>query len=265
MNSGTAPVALVTGAGRGIGRGIAVELAAAGFSVAVNYRSNGDAAEETVRMCRERSHAPGAHFAAVRADIAESTEREALLSQTRERFGDIDALINNAGMAPRLRADILEATEDSFVELMRTNLQGPYFLTQSVARSWTSAPGSTPLQGGRRIVFVTSISSDTASLNRGDYCISKAGLSMAVQLYALRLAEYGIPVFEVRPGIMKTDMTAAVTEKYERLISEGLVPQKRWGTPEDVGRAVRHLLSDGFLFSTGSVFYSDGGLHIARL
>ncbi len=265
MSKERCPAALVTGAGRGIGRGIAVELAAAGYSVAINFRANAEAATVTARLCEEAASGNGALFPLVQADISDPEERTRLLSTVKAELGDLDALVNNAGIAPRVRADILTASEESFVELMSVNLQGPYFLTQSVARSWVSDAAPSVLPSGRKILFVTSISADTASLNRGDYCISKAGLSMAVQLFAWRLAEHGIPVFEVRPGIVKTDMTAAVEQRYERLISEGLVPQKRWGTPEDVGRAVRHLLSDGFLFSTGSVIYSDGGMHISRL
>lgn len=265
MSGKAVGVALVTGAGRGIGRGIAVELAAAGFSVAVNYRTNGEAAARTARLCEEAASAALARFPTVQADVSSAEGRARLISAVEAELGTIDALVNNAGIAPKVRADILEASEESFIELMRVNLQGPYFLTQAIARGWISGAPPSPLPGGRKIVFVTSISADTASLNRGDYCVSKAGLSMAVQLFAWRLAGQGIPVFEVRPGIIKTDMTAAVQERYERLIAEGLVPQKRWGTPEDVGRAVRHLLTDGFVFSTGSVLYSDGGLHISRL
>ena len=281
-------LALVTGASRGIGRAIAVELARAGYSVAVNYRDNLDAARETVRQCETEAGSSAGdsfkrqRFFVVKADISDRTQRDRMVEQVREEAGDIKLLVNNAGMAPRLRADILEASEGSFEELIRTNLQGPYFLTQRIAAGWVAEAGevSAGARGGtaagtsdaagevlprHAIVFITSISADTASLNRGEYCVSKAGLAMAVQLFALRLAEYGIPVFEIRPGIMKTDMTGAVAERYERLIAEGLVPQKRWGTPEDVGRAVRALATGSFPFSTGSVVHVDGGLHIARL
>ncbi len=259
------PVALVTGASRGIGRGVAVELARAGYSVAVNYRGNHEAAEETLRLCAKAARDSRSKFVGMQADISVAAERDRMLDRVYAELGEIDALVNNAGIAPRVRADVLAASEESFEELMRTNLQGPYFLTQKVARRWV-APDREPLvDSGRTIVFVTSISATSASLNRGDYCVSKAGLAMAVQLFALRLAEFGIPVFEVRPGIVKTDMTSAVQDRYDKLISDGLVPQKRWGTPEDVGKAVRALLSRDFSFSTGSVIHSGGGLHIERL
>ncbi|HUX14397.1 MAG TPA: 3-ketoacyl-ACP reductase [Spirochaetia bacterium] len=259
------PVALVTGASRGIGRGIAVELARAGFSVVINYRGNREAAEETRRACIAAAPDSGAKFVGMQADISAAAERDAMLDRIYAELGEIDALVNNAGIAPRVRADVLEASEASFEELIHTNLQGPYFLTQKIARRWVAGNAEQPGADRRKIVFVTSISAMAASLNRGDYCVSKAGLAMAVQLFALRLAEHGIPVFEVRPGIVRTDMTNAVHDRYDKLISEGLVPQKRWGTPEDVGKAVRALLSNDFPFSTGSVVYSDGGLHIARL
>ncbi len=268
MSTGTerCPVALVTGGSRGIGRGVAVELARAGYSVAINYRGNAAAAAETEQLCTASAGAANGgsqRFLSVQADIADRRARLEMLDRIDRDLGGIDVLINNAGVAPRQRMDILEAGEESFSELLSTNLQGPYFLTQAVAARWLASghPGTHE----RRIVFITSISADTASLNRGEYCVSKAGLAMAVQLFALRLAEYGIPVFEVRPGIIKTDMTSAVEGRYDGLIAEGLVPQKRWGMPEDVGRAVRGLVSSQFSFSTGSVIYADGGLHIARL
>jgi NAD(P)-dependent dehydrogenase (short-subunit alcohol dehydrogenase family) len=189
-----------------------------------------------------------------------------LVDETLATFGRIDALVNNAGIAPRVRADILDSAPESFEELIRTNLQGPHFLTQLVARLWLR--GEQPAarsQHGRKIVFVTSVSADTASVQRGDYCLSKAGLAMSAQLWAARLAEAGIQVVELRPGIMATDMTAGVKEKYDALLATGLVPQRRWGTPEDVGRAVRSILADDFPFSTGAVIPIDGGLHLRRL
>ena len=175
-------------------------------------------------------------------------------------LGTPSALVNNAGRAPRVRADILEAGEDSFEELIRTNLQGPYFLTQSVANAMI-AGGARP----RGIVFITSVSAEMASVNRGDYCVSKAGLSMATKLFALRLAPHGIPVYEVRPGIVMTDMTAGVKEKYDQKIAEGLIPDARWGTPGDVGAAVAMLLREDVRYATGSVLHVDGGLTIPRL
>ena len=181
------------------------------------------------------------------------------------RFGRIDALVNNAGIAPRVRADLTQATEESFEEIVRVNLQGPYFLTQAVARHWLERRPEPALPGGHKVVFITSVSADTASVNRGDYCISKAGLSMAAQLWASRLSREGILVVEVRPGLMATDMTAAAKEKYDRLIADGLVPQGRWGTPGDVGLAVRSVIAGDLPFSAGSVLMVDGGMHVRRL
>jgi NAD(P)-dependent dehydrogenase (short-subunit alcohol dehydrogenase family) len=173
--------------------------------------------------------------------------------------------VNNAGVAPRVRADIADATEESFEELLRVNLQGPYFLTQAVVRHWLDRRPEPALPGGHKVVFITSISADTASVNRGDYCISKAGLAMAAQLWAVRLAKEGISVVEVRPGLMATDMTAVSKKKYDQLIAGGLVPQGRWGTAEDVGLAVRSVIAGNLPFSTGSVITVDGGLHVRRL
>jgi len=174
-------------------------------------------------------------------------------------------LVNNAGIAPKVRADITEASEASFEELIRTNLQGPYFLTQIVSRHWLSKKHEAALPHGFKIVFVTSISADTASTGRGEYCISKAGLAMAAQLWATRLAAENIQVVELRPGIMATDMTSGVKDKYDKLLADGLVPQKRWGTGEDVGLAVRSVLAGHFPFSTGAVIPIDGGFHLRRL
>ena len=259
------PSVLVTGASRGLGRGIAVAAAAQGLSVAVNYASNRAAAEETVALCHRVATAPAQQFVPVAGDIGRRADRAALLDATLMAFGRIDALVNNAGIAPRVRADITDATEESFEDLMRTNLQGPYFLTQAVANHWLRKAYPPLLSGGFKIVFVTSISADTASINRGDYCISKAGLAMASQLWATRLAADDVQVLELRPGVMATDMTAGVKEKYDRLIAEGLVPQRRWGTPDDVGRAVRAILAGSFPFTTGDVIHLDGGFHLRRL
>ncbi|MCX7788830.1 MAG: 3-ketoacyl-ACP reductase [Spirochaetes bacterium] len=259
------PVALVTGASRGLGRGVALELAKAGFSVGINYAGNRKAAEETQAACREIAPSTDQQFEIFQADIGKREDRERLVTEAWSTFGYLDALVNNAGIAPRIRADILEASEESFEELIRINLQGPYFLTQMVARRWVKEKPSSRVLGGFKIVFVTSISADTASIQRGEYCISKAGLAMAVKLWASRLAEAGIQVYELRPGIMATDMTSGVKTKYDTLIEQGLVPQKRWGTPEDVGKAVRSLLEGDFPFSTGSVIHIDGGFHVSRL
>ena len=259
------PVVLVTGASRGLGRGVAVEAAAQGLSVAINYASNAAAAAETAELCRRAATNPGQAFVAVLGDIGRREDRAAILAQTLEAFGRLDALVNNAGIAPRVRADLTETTEASFEEVLRVNLQGPYFLTQAVANHWLAKPYAAALPGGFKIVFVTSISADTASVNRGEYCISKAGLAMTSQLWAVRLADQGVQVLELRPGIMATDMTSGAREKYDKLIAEGLVPQRRWGTAEDVGRAVRAVLAGHFPFTTGDVIHLDGGFHVRRL
>jgi NAD(P)-dependent dehydrogenase (short-subunit alcohol dehydrogenase family) len=256
---------LVTGASRGLGRGIAEALAADGLDLAIHYASRRPAAEETVAACRRRATRPEQRFVAVGGDIARADERQRLLEETLGALGRLDALVNNAGMAPRVRADLLEATEASFDELIAVNLKGPYFLSQAVSRHWGERGGQSRLAGGYKLVFVTSTSAVRASVNRGEYCVSKAGLSMAAKLYATRLAAEGVQVYEVRPGIMATEMTAAVKDKYDRAIADGLVPQARWGTPEDVGRAVSALLSGAFPFSTGDVLNVDGGLHLERL
>jgi NAD(P)-dependent dehydrogenase (short-subunit alcohol dehydrogenase family) len=256
---------LVTGASRGLGRGIAVEAAAQGLSVAINYVSNRDAADETARLCRQAAASEAQQFVAVQGDVARSEDRSRIVAEALSAFGRLDALVNNAGIAPRVRADVSEATEASFEEVLRTNLQGPYFLTQAVARHWLASRYEPRLPGGFKIVFVTSISADTASITRGEYCISKAGLAMASQLWAVRLADENVQVIELRPGIMATDMTSAVKEKYDRLIAEGLLPQRRWGTAEDVGRAVRAILAGLFPYTTGDVIHLDGGFHIRRL
>jgi NAD(P)-dependent dehydrogenase (short-subunit alcohol dehydrogenase family) len=260
-----APVVLVTGASRGLGRGIAVEAAAEGLSVAINYARNADAAHETVHLCAAAATRPGQRFVPVRGDISAREDRDAVLAQVLDTFGRIDALVNNAGVAPRVRADLTETSEASFEELLRVNLQGPFFLTQAVANHWLAKPHESALPAGFKIVFVTSISADTASVNRGEYCISKAGLAMASQLWAVRLADQGVQVIELRPGIMATDMTAGVKEKYDALLASGLVPQRRWGTADDVGRAVRAVLAGHFPFTTGDVIHLDGGFHIRRL
>lgn len=259
------PVALVTGSSRGLGRGIAKELAGHGFSVAIHYSGNEAAARETLSLCAAEAVFENQRFGVFRCDIADGAQRSALVEEVFSYFGSLDALVNNAGMGPRVRADILDAGEASFEEVLKTNLQGPYFLTQGVARRWLAGNSASALPGGRKVVFVTSISAVTASIGRGEYCVSKAGLSMAAQLWAARLAGSGIQVYELRPGIMETDMTKGVKGKYDAMIEQGIVPQGRWGYPEDVGKAVRSLLLGDFAFSTGSVFNVDGGFHISRL
>ena len=259
------PVILVTGAGRGLGRGIAVQMAAEGCSVAINFVGNRAAAEETAGLCRKASNLAGQEHFPIQADIGSGTDRTRLVGETLSRFGRIDALVNNAGIAPAVRADLIDAAEESFQDLIRVNLQGPYFLTQAVARHWLEKRPEPALPGGHKIIFITSVSAAAASTDRGDYCVSKAGLSMAAQLWAARLAKENIQVVEVRPGIMATDMTARARAKYDGLLAGGLVPQGRWGTPEDVGLAVRAIISGQLPFSTGSVIDVDGGLHIRRL
>ena len=253
-------VALVTGGTRGIGLGIARALARDGFDLALCGLR--DEAEVAPALAELRAGGATAHY--VRADVGERADRLRLVSEVRERLGRLHVLVNNAGTAPRVRADLLEAGEDSFERLLRVNLQGPYFLTQGVAR-WMLEQKQADAAWAGAVVFVTSTSATVASTNRGEYCVSKAGLAMASQLWAARLAEAGIPVYEVRPGIIRTDMTAPVAEKYDRMIGEGLVPQGRWGTPEDVGRVVAALARGDAPYSTGAVITVDGGLTIPRL
>jgi 3-oxoacyl-[acyl-carrier protein] reductase len=261
----SAPAALVTGASRGLGRGIAAALASAGFDLGLHYGTNRPAAEETAALCRGQAARADQRFLIVGGNVASAGDRARIVGEMLAALGRLDALVNNAGMAPRVRADLLDATEESFDELMAVNLRGPYFLSQAVARHWLERRGQSRLPGGYKLVFVSSISASMASVNRGDYCMSKAGLAMAAKLWATRLAADGVQVFEVRPGIMRTDMTAAVTEKYDRMIADGLVPQGRWGTPEDVGRTVAALLNGALAFSTGDIVHVDGGLHLERL
>lgn len=242
------PVAVITGASRGIGRAIAIELAQT-HDVVATYVGRQDAAESL-------AEATGAF--PFRCDISSRADRIALMAFTRDRFGRLDLLVNNAGIAPRERRDVLEATEESFDELVSTNLKGPHFLTQLAARIMVE-------QGRGRIVFVTSISSYTVSVNRSEYCISKAGLSMSVAVWAQRLAASGIGVFEIRPGIVRTDMISAVEKTYDERIAGGLLPQRRMGEGSDVAKAVR-AVADGLLdYSTGQVINVDGGFHLRSL
>lgn len=257
--------ALVTGASRGLGRGIALQLAQLGCSVALGYTRNEGAARETAEACAKVAPKAEQRFVPVKGDVSQPADRQQMVDATLSALGGLDVLVNNAGVAPPVRADILEATEASFEEVLRTNLQGPYFLTQAVARHWHSHPLPPGSPARRKVVFVTSISANTASVSRGDYCVSKAGLSMAAQLWAVRLAPEGIEVVEVRPGIMATDMTSAVKGKYDALLAAGLVPQMRWGTPDDVGRAVRAVVAGNLGFSSGAVIAVDGGFNIRRL
>ena len=252
--------ALVTGGTRGIGLGVARELARGGWDLLLSgLRPAADIAP-TVEQLRSF----GGRVGYVAADISQPDGRTAIVEEARARHGAMHALVNNAGRAPRVRADLIDATEDSFEEVLRTNLQGPYFLTQSIARDILQRARE---EAGFRaaIVFVTSVSAEMASPSRGEYCVSKAGLAMAARLFAVRLAPAGIPVYDVRPGIIATDMTAAVKDAYDRRIADGLVPEGRWGQPDDVGRAVCSLLRGDMPYATGSVIHVDGGLSLPRL
>jgi 3-oxoacyl-[acyl-carrier protein] reductase len=253
-------VALITGGTRGIGLGIARCLAIEGCDIAVCGLRR---PEETGGAVSELRGA-GAEVLYCRCDVSDPSERAAMLAEIRRRFGRLDVLVNNAGMAPKRRADILEATEESFQQLIRVNLQGPYFLTQAAA-NWMIQQRAADPRSACCVVNISSISAAVASPSRGEYCVSKAGLSMATQLWAARLSEYGIPVYEVRPGLIATDMTAGIKEKYDKLIGEGLLPQARWGLPEDVGKAVALLVRGDLAYSTGQVLMVDGGFSLRRL
>ena len=253
-------VALITGGARGIGFGIAQALARSGCDLVLCGMRPLEAAEEAITQLRSS----GAEVLYVRANIADTIARRDLIEAVRSRFGRINLLINNAGIGPKIRADILDATEESFDEVLGTNLRGPYFLTQSVAKWMIEQRNADPTFWGS-VVNVSSISADVASINRGEYCISKAGVAMATRLWATRLGEFNIPVYEVRPGIIKTDMTSGVAAKYDQLLTSGLTVQPRWGTPEDVGLAVAALARGDFPYSSGSVFMVDGGLSVQRL
>jgi NAD(P)-dependent dehydrogenase (short-subunit alcohol dehydrogenase family) len=257
-------VALVTGASRGIGRAIAIELARVNYDVMINYASNQAAAEEACDAVKAAG--PDVRVEICRANVADAAERDELVRKTRAEFGRLDLLVNNAGIAPRPRVDLLDATVESFDEVVGTNLKGPYFLTQAVARWMIEQRSSGAVADySPAIVNITSISAYAASPERGDYCVSKAGLSMMTKLFAARLANEGIRVYEIRPGVISTDMTAGVKEKYDGLIDADLTPIKRWGTPEDVGRAVVAIATDLLPFSTGEVINVDGGFHLRRL
>ncbi|MEM8679702.1 MAG: 3-ketoacyl-ACP reductase [Planctomycetota bacterium] len=260
MSGSTRRVALVTGGSRGIGLGIAKALAQAGLRVVINGRRPPD---EVSAVMTELA-AVGGDPVYCQADISDLDEHPELLETIRQQTARLDVLVNNAGVGPAVRADLLDATPESFDRLMQINLRGPYFLTQQVAR-WMIAQREADPQLAAAIVNVTSISAAVASTNRGDYCISKAGLAMSSQLWATRLAEYGIPVYEVRPGIIRTDMTAGVSDHYDQLLTNGLTLQPRWGEPEDVGRAVAALATESIPYATGAVIPIDGGLMVQRL
>ena len=254
-----AKVAFITGGTRGIGLGIARALGAAGFRLAINgRRSPGD-----VAVVLDELNAAGADTIYCQGDIADLNQHGQMLGHVRQRFGRLDVLVNNAGVAPEVRADILDATPESFDRLIGINLRGPYFLTQAAARWMVEQRRADPSFRGC-VVNVSSISAAVASVNRGDYCVSKAGVAMATQLWAVRLAEFGVDVYEVRPGVIATDMTSGVKGKYDALIEGGLTVEKRWGTPEDVGRAVAVLAKGELPYATGQVLHVDGGLTLRR-
>jgi NAD(P)-dependent dehydrogenase (short-subunit alcohol dehydrogenase family) len=254
-------VAVVTGGGRGIGRGIVLELAAVGFRTVVNYRSDARAAED----CRRRAEALGAPRAlAIQADAADRDDGRRLVAEVLDAFGRIDVWVNNAGVAPLERLDLLDTTPESWDRVVSTNLKGPFFLTQEVARRMIDL-AERGVVARPKIVFITSISSNTASVGRGEYCVAKAGLSMVAQLFAVRLAAQNIQVHEVRPGVVETDMTRPVHDAYSERIASGLSPIRRWGTPKDVGKAVAAQASNACPFTTGQVLYVDGGLNLRRL
>jgi NAD(P)-dependent dehydrogenase (short-subunit alcohol dehydrogenase family) len=252
--------ALITGGTRGIGLGIARELAREGWTLALGGTRSAGEVQPIVDDIAARGVA--VHY--LRGDLSQPDDRRRVVAEARTAVGVVNALVNNAGRAPRVRADLLDAGEASFEEVVRTNLQGPYFLTQAIARDQVERRRNDP-SFDAAIVFVTSVSAEMASPNRGEYCVSKAGLSMAARLFAARLAADGIPVFEVRPGIIATEMTAGVKEVYDRRIADGLVPQQRWGQPQDVGRVVAALLRGDLPYATGSVVNVDGGLSVPRL
>ena len=253
-------VALITGGSRGIGYGIALQLAQNGFDLAINGVRDETAVKDAIEDLRKA----GANVLYCQGDVSSTQDRKKVLQHIKDHFGRLHVLVNNAGVAPKERRDILETTEESFDRLIATNLKSSYFLSQQVA-NWMIEEKKEDASFQSCIINVSSISASVASVNRGEYCVSKAGLSMVTQLFAVRLGEFDIPVYEVRPGVIYTDMTAGVKEKYDKLIDEGLCVQKRWGYPEDVGKAVSALALQNFPYSTGQVIMVDGGLTLLRL
>ena len=260
MATQTKRVALVTGGSRGIGRGIAECMADSGFDLAINGLRPAGQIGDVVEALKRR----GAAVLYCQGNVADAADRAAVVDAVRRRFGRLDVLVNNAGVAAEPRADILDATEESFDRLVAINLKGPYFLTQLVAR-WMIEQHRADAKYQGVIVNISSVSATEASTNRGDYCISKAGIAMATQLWAARLAEHRIAVYEVRPGIITTDMTAPVKAMYDQLLAEGLTVENRWGEPADVGRAVAALARGDLTYATGNVINVDGGLTLRRL
>jgi len=261
------PVAIVTGGSRGIGKGIALELAGLGYDLMIahfDFNEQGQPDESNALETQKQAQALKARCEVMRIDVSSAADRTRLVEATQSTFGRCHLLANNAGVAPLKRLDLLEATEESFDRVMNINLKGPYFLTQMVA-NWMIEQKKSDPEGGYRIVNTGSISAYTSSPGRGEYCVSKAAIGMMTMLYADRLAEFGIGVFEVRPGIIKTDMTKVVTAKYDKLIAEGITPIERWGYPEDIGKAVGAIAEGRLDFSTGQVINVDGGFHLRRL
>jgi len=254
------PAALVTGASRGIGRAIARELASLDYGVAVNYAHNAAAAEGVVAEIRDA----GGRAFAVRGDVGRDPDRRGLVDTVLEQFGRLDVLVNNAGITSPGRNDLLEATEESWDRVFDTNLKGPYFLTQLAARAMIEQIESGRIAGGK-VINISSISAYAVSTDRGDYCLSKSAMGMMTSLWAARLADQKIGVYEICPGVIDSDMTAPVRAKYDRLIEEGLSPIRRWGQAQDIARAVAAIVGDYFPFSTGERFNVDGGFHIRRL
>jgi 3-oxoacyl-[acyl-carrier protein] reductase len=254
-------VALITGGSRGIGCGCAENLARAGFDLAINgVRAEKDAAPALAAL-----RALGAEVVYCRGDVSKAKDRAAILKRVRAKFGRLHVLVSNAGVAPRVRADLLETSEASWDHVVGANLKGGFFLTQAAARWLVAQKKADPAGFQGCVIIISSISATVVSTNRGEYCVSKAGLAMVAALFAARLGEFDIPVYEIRPGVIKTDMTAGVTAKYDKLLAEGLSVTRRWGTPDDVGRAAAALAHGDFPYSTGQVVMVDGGLVMPRL
>ena len=253
-------IAFITGGTRGIGFGVALALGRAGFDLAVNGIRN----EVDVTNSLEELRNLGVNVAYFQGNVAVREDRQAMLDNILSHFGSLNVLVNNAGIAPRERADILHAKEEIWDEVMEINLKGPYFLTQLFANYFVEKKLENPLFEAS-IINISSISAFVASVNRGEYCISKAGIAMATKLWATRLGEYDIPVYEIQPGIIKTDMTAGVVEKYDKLFQEGITLQRRWGLPDDVGKVAAMLAQGNMPYATGQAIKVDGGLHIQRL
>lgn len=252
------PRVFITGGRRGIGRGIAYGFAEAGYDVVINDIVEDEAAAETMAGLRER----GAGAAFIAGNIAEVGQAASLADKAFAAFGGLECLVNNAGISVRKRGDILDVTPESYDELMGVNLRGPFFLTQEVARRMLAAPSS---ERPRSIVSLSSMNAYVVAPERAEYCLSKTGVSVMTRLFALRLAASGIGVFEIRPGIIRTDMTAVVKDRYDKLLAEGVPPTPRWGEPRDIARVAVQLAGGDFHFSTGDAFHVDGGIHIHRL